>query len=69
MMDNGTSLQVEWVFWFLILAIFIGVIIRGMYQKNRNSRQDNAMETLRKRYAKGEINDEEFKHMKKELDE
>ncbi|MBU1136903.1 SHOCT domain-containing protein [Patescibacteria group bacterium] len=53
------------VFWALIIA---GVVILAKRLiKPEEKKSDSAMEILRKRYAKGEINKEEFERIKKDL--
>lgn len=58
-----------WIFWILII-IFIVYMFRtviGSESKNGSS-SDSPMEILRKRYANGEISDEEFERRSKELE-
>ena len=51
------------LFWVLAI-IFIVWIVREINGKNSRS---NALEILKKRYAKGEINKKEFEEKKKDL--
>ena len=67
MMNGEAPKHVGWIFGFLFLAIFIGLLIRGMYRQGNNTQPEDAVEILKQRYAKGEINEAEFEHMKKEL--
>lgn len=53
------------VFWALIIAGVVILAKRLIKPKEKGS--DSAMEILRKRYAKGEINKEEFERIKKDL--
>lgn len=57
-----------WIFWILgivaIIALFRGVSGSG----TRSSLSESSMEILRKRYANGDITDEEFEHRRKELE-
>ena len=52
-----------WVFQLLIL-IAVGLIIYWVF---KGSKKDSAIEIVKKRYAKGEITEREFKKIKKEL--
>ncbi|HEY9018808.1 SHOCT domain-containing protein [Thiomicrospira sp.] len=53
-----------WIFW-LILFVIIVLLIKVMGVPSKNS--ESAMELLKKRYANGEINKEEFEEIKKTL--
>lgn len=54
------------VFWGLVIvAIVLG--IRWMVGQGKESRSDTALEILRQRYARGEINKEEFEAKKRDL--
>ena len=55
------------VFWALLIA-FIVWMIREISGKNSHSRSDsNALEILKERYAKGEIDKREFEEKKKDI--
>jgi putative membrane protein len=72
MMDGGSGMGITWIFGWLILAIIVGLAIRGICaSRNRNGNvpaDDEALDILRQRYARGEITEEEFEHMKHELE-
>jgi len=54
------------VFWTLIIVgLVLGV--RWLLSQGKDSRGDSALEILRQRYARGEINKEEFDAKKKDL--
>ena len=54
------------LFWGLIIvAVVLG--IRWLIGQGKESRPDAALEILRQRYAKGEINKEEFESRKRDL--
>ncbi len=54
------------VFWGLVIAgIVVG--IRWLVTQGRESRSDSALEILRQRYARGEINKDEFEAKKRDL--
>jgi len=54
------------LFWaIVIIGLIIG--IRWLLGKGREVRSDSALQILRERYARGEINKEEFEARKKDL--
>lgn len=59
------------VFWVLIILLVIFLIRKlvssGTTQKAAPHQEDSALEILKKRYARGEINKEEFDAKKKDL--
>jgi putative membrane protein len=68
-----------WLIWLLILILFllliggaVAVVVWFVAQGSRGGsrgpeRQDQALEILRQRYARGEIDREEFLQMREEL--
>lgn len=54
------------LFWGLII---VGVVlgIRWLLNQGKESRSDSALDILRQRYARGEINKEEFEARKRDL--
>ena len=54
------------LFWGLVI---VGVVlgIRWLVSQGKQTRSDSALEILRQRYARGEINKEEFEARKKDL--
>lgn len=54
------------VFWGLVLAAVV-VGIRWLLQQGRPARADTALDILRERYARGEIDREEFMARKRDL--
>jgi len=53
-------------FWGLVIAgLVLG--IRWMVHQGRGARSDSALDILRQRYARGEINREEFETRKRDL--
>ena len=53
----------SWVFQLLIL-VAVGFIIYWVFKGNK---KESAMDIVKKRYAKGEITEKEFKKIKKDL--
>ena len=61
-----------WIFWLVILGVIIWAIVtivnkNNSRQQNYFPREDDALEILKKRYSRGEINREQFEQMKKDL--
>jgi putative membrane protein len=55
------------IFWILILAGIV-LLIKYLWEgAGAKGAQESALEILKKRYAKGEINKEEFEEKKKDL--
>ena len=54
------------VFWGLIIAGIV-LAIRWLVRQGGGTRSDSALEILRQRYARGEINKEEFDAKKRDL--
>lgn len=59
--------------WFALIAWGIYTLVRiasqGGFTGGSSSKQDAALELLRKRYARGEIDKETYERMKRDLEE
>ncbi len=53
--------------WFLILELIVLVVRALMNTDKQNTKTETPMDILKRRYANGEINKEEFEERKKEL--
>ena len=59
-----------WLFWVLLVVAIVWVLVTISGSKNEPSkRQKTALEILEERYAKGEIDQQEFSQKRKDLDE
>jgi len=71
MMGGFGTMWLMPVFWILILGLIIWAVValvRGLSEPSSgSSRGDSALETLKRRYAKGEISKEEYEAKKKDL--
>ena len=54
------------LFWGLIIVGLV-VLIRWLIGQSREARSDSALEILRQRYARGEISEEQFDAMRRDL--
>ena len=54
------------VFWGLVIWLIV-VAIRKLSSKDKSSQTDNAIELLRERYSRGEIETEEYRQRLQEL--
>ncbi len=60
-----------WIFWVLVIAAVVVIVKRVMtnnLQADR-SRDETPLSILKRRYARGEIDDEEFKRRCQQLEE
>jgi len=57
-----------WLFWVLIILAIVMLIKAGGSGASPDTRSESPLEILKKRYANGEIDDEEFQRRKKELE-
>jgi putative membrane protein len=56
------------LFWIAIILLVVWVV-RSLFPHERRSGHDQALETLRQRYAKGEINAAEYEQARARLEE
>lgn len=60
-----------WIFWIVVVLVVVLFIKLFMSTENLQSRpsSESPLDILKKRYAKGEIDEEEFERRRKELGE
>jgi putative membrane protein len=56
-----------WLFWILIVFVAVLLIKAASGNSSSNEQRETPLEILEKRYARGEIDEEEFQRRKKEL--
>jgi putative membrane protein len=56
-----------WIFFVIIIGLIV-YSFKKDGNKSRPFQSDSALEILNKRYARGEINDEEYNRMKTEIE-
>ena len=55
------------IWWFLLIALVI-ILLRPLFKSNQQiSNDETPLEILKRRYANGEIDQEEFEKRKKDL--
>ena len=55
------------LFWGLIIWGFVALVRGAGWNSSGSTQSDSALEVLKRRYARGEINKEEFEEKKKDL--
>lgn len=58
-----------WIFWILVIVGLV-ILIKWIVQSNKLAESrigDSFLEILKRRYARGEIDKQEFEHKKKDL--
>ncbi len=58
-----------WIIGLLVLAVIIWIVVRALNQNNRSHRSgsNSALDILKERYARGEIDKNEFDERRKDL--
>lgn len=56
-----------WLFWILIIVAIVMLVKAGGSSQSSDHHHETPIEILKKCYARGEIDDEEFQRKKKEL--
>ena len=60
-----------WIFWLIVIAV-VAIAIKTLISSGLQAdemKQHTALDILKKRYASGEIDEEEFKRRRKELED
>jgi putative membrane protein len=56
-----------WLIFLVLLGFVIYFVLRGEKWMKRGGSEETALDILKKRYAKGEITEQEYEKIKKEL--
>ncbi|MGE5319275.1 MAG: SHOCT domain-containing protein [Hyphomicrobiaceae bacterium] len=71
-MMYGYGLGGSWIgmgLWWIVLIVIVGLLLWGVTGSGSTPpANESALEVLKKRYARGEINREEFEQKKRDLD-
>jgi putative membrane protein len=67
-MTGGFGMSFMWIFWVAIMVVVIALawLYTGKGKRSENS-VPSALEVLKQRYAKGEINKDEYEEKRKDL--
>jgi len=59
-----------WLFWLLVIAAIVVVIMSAINTKSAGGSkvEDSPLEILKRRYARGEIDEEEFTRRRKQIE-
>ncbi|HXG50810.1 MAG TPA: SHOCT domain-containing protein [candidate division Zixibacteria bacterium] len=63
----GLGMMFMMVFFWALVIVGIVLLIRWLLSQGREAGSDSALEILRRRYARGEIDKEEFESKKRDL--
>ncbi len=58
-----------WIFWIILIVVvfFLAKMMLGSSSGQPGAKDESSLDVLQKRYASGEINQDEYERMKKEL--
>lgn len=74
MMNDGGSMWFGggfmWIFWIVLIVVIVWVIkvAADSGTKNNNRSDESPLGILKKRYARGEIDEQEYERRRKELE-
>lgn len=59
-----------WIFWIVLIAVLVFVIklVMDSQSGGKTSKEDSPLEILKRRYARGEIDEETYRHRREELE-
>lgn len=67
---HGFGGGMMWIFWILILIALVWFVVFAARQAGGSQkREKSALEILKERYARGEIDRDEFKQMRDDLNQ
>jgi putative membrane protein len=59
----------HWIWWLIVVGIILLVVFDIIPYRSKTELEENAMEIIKKRFARGEIEREEFEERKKILNQ
>ncbi|MEX0805930.1 MAG: SHOCT domain-containing protein [Candidatus Binatia bacterium] len=63
----GIGMMFMMFFFWILVIVGLVLAVRWLMREGKERRSDSALEILRQRYARGEINKEEFETKKRDL--
>lgn len=63
----GFGMMVMMFFFWVLIVVAVVLGIRWLIKQGKEPRSDSALEILRQRYARGDINKDEFESRRKDL--
>jgi putative membrane protein len=64
---HGWSMGFGWIFIILVIALLVWLVLKNSSKTGLTQEQRSPIELLKERYAKGEIDKEEFEQKKKDI--
>lgn len=55
-----------WILWLVLIVVLVKAMAGT--QSNQDKEQETALDILEKRFARGEIDEQAYRHKRKELD-
>jgi putative membrane protein len=65
---HGWGMGFGWLFGLILLIIIVVFIVRATQSQKTNESSQTPLDILKERYARGEINKEEFEERRQNLD-
>lgn len=69
MFYNHHFIGMHWIWWIILIAIILLLVFNVIPYRSSRDLNENALEVLKKRFARGEIEKEEFEERKRIIKE